>query len=641
LSEAKKQSVKGQLSEKLNTDESISTTVSNLSIFNISNALTFNTQFNFVYGTEKKNFYEPSILREKGDGLASSFLYTRKNLSSDLYLSYYKTIHNHTITIILGNKTDYNKYENMTISAVGFGSDAIKVINGRYKNNQISGSTGIEANALLSYFGRLSYRFKERYMVDGSYSIDGSSRFGKDVRWAKFPSVSIGWVFSEEPLIKNKINSVLTYGKFRASYGINGTQFGDNYLRYGAYNLGYGGNPNQNWANQMVVSSYGGIAGVIPNYNTIGNSKISWESSSQWNIGFDLDFFKNRLSITFDAYNKKSDNLFFDLTFPEHSGYDRAKSNVVGVMNYGWESMITWNVFPRTYQWGLELTTGLSQNKNFVTKLPNGNKDFYGIDSYGRGFGYVVGLPLNLPILFRNEYILDNLSQLPTNPYTGRLLAGKTAWATLSPGFPVWKDYNGDYVLDELGDYTLDTKFKVTPTIIGSFNINLRYKGWYFQAYTQFSFGSQILNTVLTSYMDHFDRTDSSWAERGLADLSKLSFWEKPGDGAAGVRYPALYPSVEGLPPFYRFRANQTLWIESGDFWKVSNASIGYTIDRSKFLDKLNVSRVRIYSSILNPYQWQRSKSVSDASQVDEHGNTYGNGYPQAKMISIGLDVKF
>jgi hypothetical protein len=83
------------------------------------------------------------------------------------------------------------------------------------------------------------------------------------------------------------------------------------------------------------------------------------------------------------------------------------------------------------------------------------------------------------------------------------------------------------------------------------------------------------------------------------------------------------------------------LWIESGDFWKVSNASIGYTIDRSKFLDKLNVSRVRIYSSILNPYQWQRSKSVSDASQVDEHGNTYGNGYPQAKMISIGLDVKF
>jgi TonB-linked SusC/RagA family outer membrane protein len=642
VTDAKKQSIKGELSDKLNTDESIQTTISNFSRFNISDALTFNTQFNFVYSTEKKNFYEPSTLREDGDGLASYSLYTRKNLSSDVYLSYYKTLKNHTFTGIVGTKTDYNKYEDMAISAQGFGSDAIKVINDRYGQDQISGYTSLESNALLSYFGRIGYRYKERYMIDGSYSIDGSSRFGKDVRWAKFPSVSVGWIFSDEPFIKKNISNIVNYGKLRASYGINGKQFDANFLRYGSYRLGYGGNPL--WSNTMNVSSYGGVTGVVPNYDAIGNSKLSWENSSQWNIGVDLDLFDNRINVTFDAYNKKTDKLFFDILFPAYSGYNSAKANVAGVMNYGWETMVKWQVFPRDNDWKLELTTGFSQNKNFVTKLPNGNKDYYGVDSSGRGFGYVVGRPLNLPVLFRNEFILDNMSQLPVNPYTGQQLQGKGAWAAIAPGFPIWKDYNGDYSLNDekgLEDNILDTKFKPTPDFIGSFNVNLKYKGWYLQMYSQFSFGSDILNSVLQSYMDRYDRGGTGWVEKGLADLSTLSFWQQPGDGAAGVRFPAMYPSTTGLPSYYRFRGGQSMWIESGDFWKISNASVGYTFDKSPVLDKLNLSRVRIYGSILNPYQWQRSKTVTDASQVDEHGYTLGNGYPQAKMISFGLDVKF
>ena len=642
ISDAKKEAIRGELNEKLNTDEAILTTISNFSRFNLYDGLTFNTQFNFVYSTEKKNFYEPSILREEGDGLASYALYTRKNLSSDVYLSYYKTVNNHTFTGILGTKTDYNKYEDMGISAQGFGSDAIQVINDRYTQEQIYGYTSIESNALLSYFGRFGYRFKERYMIDGSYSIDGSSRFGKDVRWAKFPSVSVGWIFSEEPFIKRNISNIVSYGKLRASYGINGKQFDANFLRYGSYNLGYGGNPL--WSNTMNVSTYGGVTGVKPNYDAIGNSKLSWENSKQWDLGVDLDLFNNRVNVTFDAYNKKTDKLFFDILFPAYSGYNSAKANVAGVMNYGWETMIKWQVFPRINDWNLELTAGFSQNKNFVTKLPNGNKDYYGVDANYREYGYVVGQPLNLPVLFRNDYILDNMSQLPVNPYTGEPLQGKESWAAIAPGFPIWKDYNGDYILnDEIGvkDNILDTKFKPTPDFIGSFNVNLKYKGWYLQAYSQFSFGSDILNSVLNSYMDRYDRGGTSWAEHGLADLSNLGFWQQPGDGAAGVRFPAMYPSTTGLPSYYRFRAGQSLWIESGDFWKISNASLGYTFDKGPILDKLNLSRVRIYGSVLNPYQWQRSKTVTDASQVDEHGYTYGNGYPQAKTISFGLDVKF
>lgn len=639
ISDAKMKSLQGELSEKLNTDETIQMTLSDFMKYDFTSAFSITAQFNYVYSSEKKNYYEPSTVREDGDGFASYALYNRKNLSSDLYANYLKKFGEHTVTAVIGQKTDYNKYENMFMYAKGFGVDAIKVINERYTQDQINGNTSIESNALLSYFGRVGYRYRDRYMVDVAFSRDGSSRFGEDVRYANFSSVALGWIFSDEPFIKNWGADIISYGKLRASYGVNGNEIDENFLRYGSYTLGYGGNPL--WSNLMNVSTYGGTTGVVTNYNTIGNPNLSWVSAKQWNIGFDLDLFNNQINITFDAYNKKTENLLFETPFPAYSGFNQAKSNIAGVMNYGWESMVKFQIFSIQNPWKLEVTAGVSQNKNYVTKLPNGNKDYYGYDANrGRDYGYVVGMPLILPVQFQNEYIIDYLSQLPVNPYTGEVLHGKSAWGTIAPGTPIWKDYNGDYLLDEAGDYKLDTSFKPTPDFTGLFNLNLRYKGWYLQAYSQFSFGSDIIDSSTQKYLDNYDR-GTDWAVKGLQDLSELSFWQNPGDGAAGARYPALYPALPNTTPYYRFRSGQSLWKESGDYWKISNATLGYTIDKNRVLDQIHISRVRIYGTILNPYQWQRSKVVSDASQVDEMGYTLGNGYPQSKTFTFGLDIKF
>ncbi|WP_167612594.1 SusC/RagA family TonB-linked outer membrane protein [Maribellus sediminis] len=634
VEDSRLQGLQGELEEKMNTDQTIQTTLSNLAQLDVFKGLTLNSQLTFVYSSNKKNFYEPSITRQEGDGFASYALYTRRNLSSDTYLSYFKEFGDHEVTGILGQKVDYNRYEDMAMYAVGFGSDAIKVINDRYTKDEISGYTDIAENALLSYFARFSYKFKDRYIVGGNFSLDGSSRFGEDVRWAKFPSLSAAWVISDEPWFAGVKESFVDFAKVKFSWGINGKQFTENYLRYGKYNLGYGGSAY--WTNQMNVSSYGGTTGVVPNYGAIGNDKLSWENSRQWNLGFELDMFKQRLSVTFDAYNKLTDKLFFDITFPAYSGYNSAKANVAGILNYGWESMVKWHVFPRNNKLRLELSSGLSRNQNFISKLPNGNKDYTGGD-----YGYVVGLPINLYKMFINDYIIDDLSQLPVNPYTGQPLTGKSAWAAIRPGFPIWKDLNGDYILNETHDLQLAREYSPIPDIMGSFNINLQYKGWYLRAYSQFSFGADIMNTVLNSYMDAYDRGGTGWAKNGLADLSHLSFWEKPGDGAAGVRFPAMYPAGSGLGAFYGFRGVQTMWLESGDYWKITNASIGYTFEKNSFISKLGLSRLRVYSSVLNPYQWQRSKTVVDASLVDAKGRVYGNGYPQASTISFGVDVRF
>ena len=638
ITDSRIQSLSGELNDKLNTDRTVNLTLSNFASVDVIKGLSLNSQLSFVYDSNKKNFYEPSTIRNEGDGFASYALYNRKNLTAETYLSLFENFgnNNHEVTAVLGNRIDYNQYETMQLAAFGFGSDAIKVINGRYTQDQISGSTDISSNAMVSYFGRFSYKYKERYQIGASFSMDGSSRFGKDVRWAKFPSVNAGWIISEEPFLEPHISNVVDFLKIRASWGINGKQFPQNFLRFGAYSLGYGGTPLG--TSQMDVSSYGGVTGVIPNYNQIGNTSLSWEETEQWNIGVDLDLFNYRVSLTFDAYNKNTDKLFFDAAFPAYSGYNSAPTNIAGVVNYGWESMIHYHVFPKSNDLRLELMAGFSRNENYVSKLPNGNRDYIGSD-----YGYVVGRPLNLYKMFINEYILDDLSQLPVNPFTGQPLAGKSAWATIAPGFPIWSDLNGDYFLNETHDWKLTTDYSPIPDIQGSFNINLRYKKWYFQMYSQFSFGADIKNTVLNSYLDNYDRGNTPWAERGLADLSEHTFWQNPGDGAAGVDFPALYPtSAPSVGNFYRFRSNQSLWIDSGDYWKVTNASIGYTFDGTdNFMKNIGFTRLRLYASVLNPYQWQRSKKVVDASMVDAKGHTYGNGYPQGKTIFIGIDTKF
>src|SRR5699024_4745304 len=164
------------------------------------------------------------------------------------------------------------------------------------------------------------------------------------VRWGDFPSIAVGWIFSDEPFLEPITSSFLDFAKLKFSWGINGKEFSANYLRYGSYNLGYGGNPH--WSNQMSVSSYGGVTGIVPNYNSSANENLSWENSTQWNLGFELEMFNYRLNATFDAYNKKTEDLFFAINFPAYSGYNSAKANVAGVQNMGWEAHVDYHVLP-------------------------------------------------------------------------------------------------------------------------------------------------------------------------------------------------------------------------------------------------------------------------------------------------------
>lgn len=632
LTDAQRKSLVGQLDNKLNKNRTISPTISDQIRYEFLDWLALSSQLTFKYRSNKKNYYEPSTLYDGVNGFASYSLYNHRSWSENTYLNMVKEWKDHELTILLGNRIDYNKSETMGLTAVGPGSDAIKVINDRYKTSQVDGFTGLSANATISFYTRIRYNFKDRYIFTVNYSRDGSSRFGELVRWANFPSVAGAWIFTSEPFIKQWLPDFIDYGKIRFSWGINGKQFSQDYIRYGGYTPGYGGAAH--WSNHMEVSSYAGVKGVIPNYNSIQNRAVSWQQSTQWNIGVDLGLLNRRLSITFDAYHKKTSQLLFQVALPSYAGYNSAVANVAGVLNYGWEARVKYSIIPRTKDYQIRLSLGLSQNHNFVSKLPNGGRDYY-----GSNYGYVVGRPINLYYMFVNNGIVDDLSELPTNPYTGERLHGKPngAWDYTRPGLPLWKDINGDNYLNSEGDQILTSEYSPSPTIRGSFNLNLNYKSWYLNLYSSFSFGADIYNSVLQNYLNHYDRGGDSWATNGLRSLKGISFWQK-GDSEKEANYPALVPNAPGLSPFYSFRPWQTLWLENGSYWKINLVQLGYTF---KNLDISPISNLRVFFTVKNPWMWKASDIIVNPALVNAKGRTIGNGYPPMTTYSLDVSVTF
>lgn len=637
LTEVQRQALTGQLTDLYNKNRGLETTLSNYANLDILPGLMLNSQIALTYSNKKIEYFQPSSLRNDGQGYAYYYSNGRRNYAIETYLSYTKKLKQiHEVNALLGNSVDYNAYDYMAITATGGSGDAIKTIKG-YTKESIDGETDISSNAMLSYWARLGYRLKERYMIDFNFRRDASSRFGKDVRWGNFPSVATAWIISEEPWLKARTGKWLDLAKLKFSWGINGKQFQDNFLRYNVYqNYGI-----PLWSNQMSINTYNGVVASGPNFNKIANDELSWEQSRQWNLGAEIDMFDRRLTVTFDAYNKQTDHLLFDVEFPKYSGYSQAKANIAGVLNYGYEFHINGHLFPRTNKFRWELDLFLNRNWNYVSALPNGNRDYTNTED---GYGYSVGQPLNQFRLFLYEGVLDDVSTLPVNPYTGQPLGGKSAWAKLAPGFPMWTDLNGNYLISDERDEDLQTVGNLSgnPKLMGSLNSTMMYKGWSLNVVTNFIFGRDIFNKTLQNYLSRFDLDDWGWKEKGLIDLSGYEFWQKPGDGMSGsnVRFPALRPVGKDMATYYAFRDVSTMWIEDGSYFKIQSVTLSYDFDKSNFMKNSLVKRLRLYTTVYNPWQWQKS-GVIDASMVDAQGYDYGDGYPQPRKYILGLRFRF
>ena len=199
----------------------------------------------------------------------------------------------------------------------------------------------------------MTYDYLGKYLFTANMRRDGSSRFAKENKWGNFPSVSVGWRFSDEKFMKFS-KKFLEDGKIRVSYGITGNE------AIGNYDYIYSYSPN---------SIYDGVGGVIP--TRIGKDNLKWEETKQFNLGLDLNFWNSRLTITADYYDKYTDGLLANYQLPKESGFAYMKTNVGEMSNRGFEIAVTGDII-RTKDWKWNASFNISRNINRIEKLSEG-----------------------------------------------------------------------------------------------------------------------------------------------------------------------------------------------------------------------------------------------------------------------------
>lgn len=487
---------------------------------------------------------------------------------------------------VMGGYT-YQQYVSRTIAASGntFLSDlpesndlgSAEIIN--------TPSTGYSKWALMSYLGRINYSYNDKYLFTASLRADGSSRYSAGQRWGYFPSAAIAWRVSKEPFMDGL--SDLSDLKIRASYGKTGSTAIDPYSTQNLLLSGKSATGNGNYTYYAPGTSYPG--------------SLKWETTTQYDIGFDLGLFDQRLRVTGDYYYKYTTDLLNTVFLPSSSGYISTTRNIGQMNNRGVELSIEGDVIRRK---NLSFTAGfnISHNKNEVAKLAGGD-DIFGttFTIYGSGAITIIreGEPLGAFYLYKD--------------------AGLSPTGQLS-----YVDMNGDNLYTDRTDrYIAGSPY---PDFIYGITGDLRYKNWALNFLLQGSQGNEVYNL---SEMRNYSYSQGMNIERKV-------FYESWREGKDNTN--ANYPKIEQVGTMrYSDR-----FLEDGSFLRLKNISLAYYFPLAEQLNW--IKGVSVYVSAQNYLTFTKYKGIDP--EVSSKGNDINSAidhftYPNNKTLSFGAKVQF
>lgn len=495
----------------------------------------------------------------------------------------------------------------------------------RLPNDQLQGPTGYDAynsrgggvlsnyrNATIASFaGSLSYDYDKKYVAEFSYRLDGTSSSGLENPYSKNPSVGLRWNFNRENWLTDL--KWLSYGSLRLTWGQNIVPTGNLQSIYGIYNL------NGNFNNNPTI----GI-----NYDLVPNPNLKPTTTTQYNLGFDLGLFNDRLSLNFDTYYKKVDNLLFDRFLSNTTGFNKLASNDLGIANYGSELMVT---FRPVVSKDLDISVSVNGalNRDVLLKLPaeyNGQYIRFDGSGYLQHNVFRVGRNTLSNYLRINQGVYSTDADVPVDPVTGKRYQSNGQF--FLGGDPIIKDVNGDYILDNR-DYEITGNSQ--PLVTGGLSANIRYKNWGLNVYATYTADRTILNNALA---DRIAIMRNPFSQTSVVPLNDLDIWKAPGD-VAKYPYPYDYARFDQIQPL---RADQTLWQESGSYLKVSNVTLSYMFDK-KWIRRFGLNQLRIYASTNNLVTFSKY-SGPNPENVTTLGRDISNGYPVPRTYNLGLNLE-
>ena len=481
----------------------------------------------------------------------------------------------------------------------------------------ISGSPNTQG-ALSSFFGRINYNYQEKYMLSVVLRADGSSNFMRGHRWGYFPSVSAGWVMTNEPWMQDT-KDWLSFFKLRGSWGQNGNCNIANfqYVATISLNAPY-------YFNDKNKQDTGAYPDILP------NKDVKWETSEQLDFGFDARFFKSRLGLSFDWYNKTTKDWLVVAPALESYGTGAPYINGGDIRNTGYEVLLSWNDSPsKDFSYGASVS--FSNNVNTVTRLANSEGIIHGpLNAIAQNtdelYRVQVGYPIGYFWGFATEGIIQNQADL--NDYLARNCGGDPANSlqgnSIQPGDVKFVDVNGDGKISKDEDKTMIGN--PNPDFNLGLSFNIAWKGLDFSINGYGAFGQQ----VAKSYRQFSDHPDHNYC----TDVY-TKYWT--GEGSTN-RYPRFSDGKN-----VNMSEISSVWIEDADYFKFQNITLGY--DFNRLIKWKGVRKLRAYVSAQNMLTITKYSGM-DPEVGFGNGASYASGidvgnYPSSNAWIFGLNITF
>lgn len=534
----------------------------------------------------------------------------------------------HNFDILVGteygeSRPDFGFSLNATSSNSVFG-DMTHAYMTYMKNNNAAAVTGTpcDDSRSMSYFGRVNYNFNEKYMLSAIMRADGNSKFAPGKRWGYFPSVSAGWVISNEKFMAKTV-SWLDFLKLRAGWGQNGNaQTINNFQWQGAFAFDtssyytFNGNPDQY------------VSGAAP--SRLPNEDLTWETSEQLNIGLDARFLSGRLGFTLDWYNKKTKDLLVAVPVDPTTGFSTQMKNAGTVENKGIELSLSWNdKIGKDFQYNVGWN--MAYNHNEVTEVKS-NQTYTngGNDLLAQGTGYMArfeeGHPIGYFWGYKTEGVMQN--EADVQAYLDKNCKGNAANSKqgtgIKPGDLKFVDVTGDGIVNdddktELGD--------PHPNVTMGITLGASYKGFDLSVTGFGAFGQQVARS--------FRKFTDGEYENFTTEV--YDYWH--GEGTSN-KYPLLAHMNAGP----NWQTISDIYIEDASYFRLQNLTVGY--DFTKIWKNSPFQQLRLYFAAQNLFTITGYKGMDPENGTAIGSDSWVTGvdvgnYPQPRTYMVGVNVKF
>ena len=540
---------------------------------------------------------EPILIRGKkgvDDPNLTQYMQDSHTILLNGLLNYNKDIDDiHQINMMAGIETRKGNSENFDAYRRYFASTAIDQLNAG-GTAEMSNSGTASHHARLNYFGRINYGYRGKYLAEFIWRVDGSYIFPKEGRYGFFPGLSLGWRVSEEVFWKENI-PFISYFKFRTSYGKTGNDRINEWQYMTSYTFAAN---SRNQVFNLTEEGKSLYEARIPNPN------VTWEVANQGNIGFDSQFWDDKISLTFDYFDYRRSNILWNrnASIPRSTGLTLPRENIGKVTNRGFDFDFSYS--DKIGEVGLQLTLNGGYTKNKITFWDEAP----GAPEYQRSTGKPI--PTN-PSNVNNDLYYQVIGVFRDQEH----VESYPHWAGARPGDLIFEDVNNDGQIDA-NDRVRTDKTNM-PTFQGGFGTNLQYKQWYLSALFQGSAGA-------VRYL---------YAESGEVG----NYLKKDFDGRwTPDNIDASKPRTFNREEEYWMSNRNTYHLYKTDYIRLKTLELGYNFPRS-LLEKSGTQALRVYVSGYNIFT-----ICPDLDDFDpEINNERRDHYPLSRIINLGLSVTF